>query len=797
MKNSRLRFMSLGFALALASSFLWLTWFAIQPVAAEPTDELIVCPSCEFTTVAAALTAASAGDTLVISTTAHTEPGLTINKSVTIQGLSFLTTTWFLSGSPLTIAAGQDVFLADLVLDAQNTTRVLHNNGELSLLNVVLMNGQSVNGAGLYNNGEASLTQVIVRHNTSSGSGAGIYNSPTGLLMTYIETIVHDNVVAVDDQGGGGLYNDGTAVLENSMVRDNLSGDFNGAGAGISNHGELTLISSTLYSNGGGNEGTAGAGLNNGFNAQATLISSVVQGNSAGNSSCGGICNNGELHLTDSIVAQNSSRWSGAGLNNAVNGSVWITNSTFDSNRSWDSSGGGIHNLGHLTIHASDFIENESTAWLGAGIGGAIASSGQLTITDSLFAGNYVTVDESGEGYGGAVAVNGGTALIQNVLFTNNKVEIINNDFLFAYGGALAVQGSASVEVINSTFSGNTIIVDSNGQVEGAGGAIFNAGQLSLAYTTIVENSSLLGGGVEQDDLGSLTIQGSIVVGNQQGDCLGNVTSAGYNLFGDGTGCPETEPTDLVIDGTNLFTTTLYPLADNGGETETYALRPGSAAVNHIPAGESGCGTTITNDQRGEPRPVGGACDMGAFEGNFTPASHQVTLTVADPEHGSVVNTQDGLPCSATCVYTVTHGSYITFTNQAEVGYATNWSGVCLGMMPSCLLYVTSDMNITAHFVPMSYTVSLTVTGPAGNGVSNSWDETTCLVACVYTAPHGLTITFTAVPTSGSVFESWSNGCGTGSSCTRTISAPLVLTAGFEAVLPPATYQQFLPLIVR
>jgi hypothetical protein len=58
-------------------------------------------------------------------------------------------------------------------------------------------------------------------------------------------------------------------------------------------------------------------------------------------------------------------------------------------------------------------------------------------------------------------------------------------------------------------------------------------------------------------------------------------------------------------------------------------------------------------------------------------------------------------------------------------------------------------------------------------------------------------MTFTAVLTSGSVFESWSNECGSGSSCTQTITAPLALTAGFEAVLPPANYQQFLPLIVR
>jgi hypothetical protein len=51
----------------------------------------------------------------------------------------------------------------------------------------------------------------------------------------------------------------------------------------------------------------------------------------------------------------------------------------------------------------------------------------------------------------------------------------------------------------------------------------------------------------------------------------------------------------------------LFPLQDNGGPTETHALRPGSPAID---AGSLDCPPT---DQRGEARPVG-ACDIGAFE---------------------------------------------------------------------------------------------------------------------------------------------------------------------------------------
>jgi hypothetical protein len=48
-------------------------------------------------------------------------------------------------------------------------------------------------------------------------------------------------------------------------------------------------------------------------------------------------------------------------------------------------------------------------------------------------------------------------------------------------------------------------------------------------------------------------------------------------------------------------------LSDNGGPTQTHALLAGSPAID---AGAS----CPTSDQRGAPRPQGGACDIGAYE---------------------------------------------------------------------------------------------------------------------------------------------------------------------------------------
>ena len=53
------------------------------------------------------------------------------------------------------------------------------------------------------------------------------------------------------------------------------------------------------------------------------------------------------------------------------------------------------------------------------------------------------------------------------------------------------------------------------------------------------------------------------------------------------------------------------------------ALLGGSPAVNLIPPGTDGCGSTITSDQRGVSRPTGVGCDVGAYED----ASATVQLT--------------------------------------------------------------------------------------------------------------------------------------------------------------------------
>jgi predicted outer membrane repeat protein len=122
-------------------------------------------------------------------------------------------------------------------------------------------------------------------------------------------------------------------------------------------------------------------------------------------------------------------------------------------------------------------------------------------------------------------------------------------------------------------------------------------------------------------DAGSVILQNTIVAGNYSlggEDCMGTITSDGYNLIGDTTGCSIT-----TVKGDQLNIEPLIgPLQDNGGPTQTHWLYEGSPAID---AGNPvGCtdhlGNLLTTDQRGFTRPLDGdsdgdsRCDIGAYE---------------------------------------------------------------------------------------------------------------------------------------------------------------------------------------
>jgi predicted outer membrane repeat protein len=254
---------------------------------------------------------------------------------------------------------------------------------------------------------------------------------------------------------------------------------------------------------------------------------------------------------------------------------------------------GGILNYGTLMLENCVIRDNVSR------LGGGMVNRGMLTAVDSSFINNTAygsVVPGQSCGAGGAIKHNGPRMELINCTFSGNTAA--------TNGGAIHIACDSTALLTNCTISGNT--------AAGGGGAITVKGQLELVHCTIADNTAETasdGGGLFVR--GVLSYTNTLIANNRPGgDCtaerdLGGSQPGGIigtnanNFVGDG-GCESAYSGDAMLD----------TLGDNGGNTLTHALLSGSPAIDAVPAGEC----LGSADQRGEARPQGNACDIGAFE---------------------------------------------------------------------------------------------------------------------------------------------------------------------------------------
>jgi len=283
-----------------------------------------------------------------------------------------------------------------------------------------------------------------------------------------------------------------------------------------------------------------------------------------------------------------------------------------------------------LTIQGGDITGN------GGGISSYIAGANgnsTLTLVDVILKDNQAT---GGEG-GGLYAVYGPRITLENVTITGNQAN---------FGGGIHYHnqyGTEKLRMTNVTISGN--------QAQNSGGGLYvnfaiGAGAVRATNVTFFNNSAVTGSGDNIYNKGStIRLKNTIVAGgtdNCAGDPGANITSLGYNLDSGNT-CGLTGTGDQVNKAPKLD-----PLADNGGNTLTHALRPASPAVNHIPRGTNGCGKAIKTDQRGatRPQPAGGACDIGAYELGLLNNSFERGPRIPKYWKGQKLTTKDRRTCT-------------------------------------------------------------------------------------------------------------------------------------------------------
>ena len=314
----------------------------------------------------------------------------------------------------------------------------------------------------------------------------------------------------------------------------------------------------------------------------------------------------------------------------------------------------------HLTIQNGKKVSADD-----ANVGGAVEAQSPLEFYNCIITKNIAS------GYkralGGAIHTNQNLSMVNCLVSDNTAKSVIFEDM---YGGALFINGGKT-NLTNCTFSGNSFFSSGNTY----GGAIY-ASQIDLKTTncTFSVNTSTNGGAIAMENGTVATFKNVIAYGNTAAngaDIYAN--NATLNVYNSILGVTTSD----AVNGTNINVSNTDPLlntlADNGGQSFTFALAIGSSAID---AGYIDDNILFT-DQRGKI--TNGTRDIGAFEFGGLDSLEQKLVPIAKK------------------------ASNITTTD-----FTANWDAPVSGTVIDYLLYVSSNSSFSDPVVGSPFTVSET-----------------------------------------------------------------------------------------
>jgi predicted outer membrane repeat protein len=412
----------------------------------------------------------------------------------------------------------------------------------------------------------------------------------------------------------------------------------------------------TLTINGNNADRIFAVGTSDNLSLVAAISGLTITNGNARSSSIdhygGGLVNFGTLTVSNCVFANNTAPAGGA---ISSEGTLTLNNCTLSGNYG-TSDGGAIYNyhgIGILTVNNSTFLNNTTGA-----DGGGIRSNLQMVLNGCTFTGNVASSQ------GGGLSTSDTKATVTNCTFTNNSA---GSD-----GGGIEIEsGTRTATFVNDTITGNLVRTSSSG----------------------------VGGGVRSDF--SATFENTLVAGNFRGsgstadDVGGSLSSSSsYNLIGTGgSGGLRNGNNNNQVGITNPG---LGVLSSNGGPTQTIPLLPGSPAIDH---GSNAFVTPGETDQRGLPRVVNGAVDIGAYEVQGQAVS---SFTVT------------GLPTS---IQAGTAGTITVTALTASGATATSYTGTvhftssdAQAVLPANYTFVSGDNGVHTFSVTLKTAGSQAVT---------------------------------------------------------------------------------------
>jgi hypothetical protein len=469
---------------------------------------------------------------------------------------------------------------------------------------------------------------------------------PTATPMIFSKITLEANGATLVWSGGGNarafsVGKGGSLTIRDAYIKNfSTHGGHAGYGAGggglgaggaiyVTEGGAATILNSTFSSNSAiGGNGTGGGGINGGGGgggglggngAAYSFIEAASEFQLAGGG--GGSRGNAENALGGGTVAlsfncggggpnSDDAQCSGGGGDGAGEGSVFDF-TDFGGNGDYGGGGGGGAAGGHGgtggfggggggAFPVVDPDTGVSSQGGDGGFGGGAGNGFQFITGGSGKPGPFGGKGHGNNGggggaLGGAIFVHGGSVVVQNSTFFNNRV------FRGTGGGDGDDHGDSGddagaaifcvdchLTVENTTISGN-ISTTADGGIKVYQTSADKATSFTLENTIIWANGDSSPDGSHSGTPRECSIVGFVIAGTFSG-----------NLIENNDNCP-----GVVSQGDPL----LGPLQLNGGFTPTMAIPKTSAAWNTGTSPES-----LSTDQRGTPRPQEGGYDIGAFE---------------------------------------------------------------------------------------------------------------------------------------------------------------------------------------
>jgi hypothetical protein len=429
------------------------------------------------------------------------------------------------------------------------------------------------------------------------------------LFFSGRQTETNLNNGGIDDTAGGAVYNDGGVLTllrgrfqANSVLgitgtagQDGAGEDGepggDAAGAAIYNNGGQLFVSNVVFE---ANSSTAGVGGKGGNGRTGGFGGNGGNGGDGGSAAGAAIYSNGgRVVVYASTFTNNTAVGAVAGAAGLASGLLGFHG---EPGEAGDAVGAAVSGANaEITVFGSLFITNSVRAANGINAtnspgrepgargrdggdaaGGAIYSTGSLSVTNSTFFGNIAA-----SGAGGA----GGTAGPSG--FGNDGGDGGNGGF--ATGAAIESVGPGVV--VNSTFSDNAL----RAGLGGAGGLATGLGEDGDAGSKGVERGGAIYGA------GSEVVVANSILANSPTTVEGNISDRGGNIATD------LNPLISSFASFRLTNPFILPLANNGGPTATMAITTNSPGIDR--------GVTLycpAIDQRGSNRV--GTCEIGAYE---------------------------------------------------------------------------------------------------------------------------------------------------------------------------------------